>query len=54
MSPQPGQDSPQHIIVSVDDSEGSRSALRWAAAEAEAHSAELECERSSAVGSLPS
>ena len=42
MSSQPGQDSPQRIVVGVDGSEGSRSALWWAAAEAEAHSAELE------------
>ena len=42
MSSQPVQYSPQRIVVGVDGSEGSRSAVRWAAAEAEAHSPELE------------
>jgi len=42
MSSQPGQGSPQRIGVGVGGSEGSRSTLRWAAAEAEAHRAELE------------
>ena len=42
MTTQPDQEPQRRIVVGVDGSDRSRAALRWAAAEAEAHDAELE------------